>query len=96
MKKNLSKRYKKLMENQKEKKMETIEDAIAQVKKNCTTKFDESIDASFLLNMKLKKKWILLFFYISLCLIVLSRYFFLQILVPIQYLSEIFSKFNFD
>ena len=55
MKKNLSKRYKKLMENQKEKKMETIEDAIAQVKKNCTTKFDESIDASFLLNMKLKK-----------------------------------------
>ena len=55
MKKNFSKRYKKLIENQKEKKMETIEDAIAQVKKNCTTKFDESIDASFLLNTKLKK-----------------------------------------
>ena len=55
MKKNFSKRYKKLIENQKEKKMESIEDAITQIKKNCTTKFDESIDASFLLNMKLKK-----------------------------------------
>ncbi len=55
MKKNFSKRYKKLIEGQKEKKMETIDEAITMVKKNCTTKFDESIDVSFLLNIKQKK-----------------------------------------
>ena len=32
-----------------------IEDAIGKVKKNCTTKFDESIDVSLSLNLKQKK-----------------------------------------
>ena len=32
-----------------------IEDVISKVKKNCTTKFDESIDVSFSLNLKQKK-----------------------------------------
>ena len=32
-----------------------IEDAISKVKKNCTTKFDESIDVSLSLNLKQKK-----------------------------------------
>jgi len=35
---------------------ETIEEAIKMVKKNCTTKFDESIDVSFNLNLKQKKE----------------------------------------
>ena len=56
MKKKISKRYKKLLENSKDKKIETIEDAIKKVKLNCTTKFDESIDISFKLNLKQKKE----------------------------------------
>ncbi len=40
----------------KEKKIETIDDAIKKVKNNCTTKFNESIDVSFLLNLKSKKE----------------------------------------
>ena len=55
MKKKLSKRYKKLLEISKDKKSESISDAITKVKKNCTSKFDESIDVSFLLNLKSKK-----------------------------------------
>jgi len=35
--------------------METIDEAIEKVKKNCTTKFNESIDVSFNLNLKQKK-----------------------------------------
>ena len=50
-----SKRFKKLLEDIKEKKSKTIEEAITLVKKNCTTKFDESIDISFKLNLKQKK-----------------------------------------
>ena len=46
MKKKSSKRYKKLLEISKDKKRESISDAITKVKKNCTTKFDESIDIS--------------------------------------------------
>ena len=47
MKKKSSKRYKKLLETSKDKKaLETLDDAIKKVKKNCTTKFDESIDVS--------------------------------------------------
>ena len=55
MKLRVSKRFKKLLEVSKDKKIETIEDAIKKVKKNCTTKFDESIDVSFNLNIKQKK-----------------------------------------
>ena len=55
MKKKNSKRFKKLLEISKEKKSLMIEDVISKVKKNCTTKFDESIDVSFLLNLKQKK-----------------------------------------
>ena len=56
MKNKSSKRYNKLIEISKDKKTETIEEAISKVKKNCTTKFDESIDVSFLLNLKSKKE----------------------------------------
>ena len=56
MKLKASKRFKKLLEVSKDKKIETIEEAIKKVKKNCTTKFDESIDVSFNLNLKQKKE----------------------------------------
>ena len=56
MKLKASKRFKKLLEVSKDKKIETIEEAIKMVKKNCTTKFDESIDVSFNLNLKQKKE----------------------------------------
>ena len=56
MKLKVSKRFKKLLEVSKDKKIETIEEAIKMVKKNCTTKFDESIDVSFNLNLKQKKE----------------------------------------
>ena len=55
MKKNFSKRFKKLLETSKEKDSLKIEDVIRKVKENCTTKFDESIDVSFSLNLKQKK-----------------------------------------
>ena len=50
-----SKRYKKLPEKTKELKSETIEKLLPQIKKNCTTKFDESIDLNFQINNKQKK-----------------------------------------
>ena len=56
MKKNISKRYKKLVELSKDKEIETIENAIKKIKENCTTKFNESIDVSFNLNLKQKKE----------------------------------------
>ena len=56
MKKKISKRYKKLLEISKDKKIETLEEAIKKIKKNCTTKFDESIDVSLNLNLKQKKE----------------------------------------
>ena len=56
MKKNTSKRYKKLTETFKDKKMSTLEDAIKKVKQSCTAKFDESIDVSLNLNLKKKKE----------------------------------------
>jgi len=55
MKLKASKRFKKLLEVSKDKKIETIGEAIQKVKKNCTTKFNESIDVSFNLNIKQKK-----------------------------------------
>tara|TARA_B100001123_G_C15198339_1_gene982272 strand:- start:415 stop:1104 length:690 start_codon:yes stop_codon:yes gene_type:complete len=56
MAKKISKRYKKLTEAAKDKKIETAEDAVKKVKQNCTTKFDESIDISMNLNLKHKKE----------------------------------------
>ena len=56
MKIKASKRFKKLLEIAKDRKIETIDDAIRKVKKNCTSKFDESIDVSFYLNLKQKKE----------------------------------------
>ncbi len=56
MRSNPSKRYKKLFEISKENKAEIIDDVIKKVKKNCTAKFDESIDVSCLLNLKHKKE----------------------------------------
>ena len=56
MRKRASKRYKKLIENTKTKRVETLEEAVKKVKQNCTTKFDESIDVSLNLNLDLKKK----------------------------------------
>ena len=56
MKLKASKRFKELLKVSKDKKIETIEDAIKKVKENCTTKFDESIDDSFNLNLKKKKE----------------------------------------
>jgi len=50
-----SKRFKKLPDNTSELKSETIEKLIPTVKKNCTTKFEESIDLSFQINNKQKK-----------------------------------------
>ena len=56
MSSNPSKRYKKLLETSNEKKALTVDDVIKKVKRNCTTKFDESIDISCLLNLKHKKE----------------------------------------
>ena len=55
MKKKISKRYKKLFSLPKEKGGISIDEAIKKVKLNCTTKFNESIDVSFNLNIKNKK-----------------------------------------
>ena len=56
MGKKISKRFKKLLEISNSKKIEIVEEAIKMVKRNCTTKFDESIDVSFNLNLKQKKE----------------------------------------
>jgi large subunit ribosomal protein L1 len=50
-----SKRYKKLPEKTKDLNAEVIEKLLPQVKENCTTKFDESLDLSFQINNKQKK-----------------------------------------
>ena len=50
-----SKRFKKLPEKTKDLPSELIEKLLVDVKKNCTTKFDESIDLSFQVNNKQKK-----------------------------------------
>ena len=60
MKIKASKRFKKLIESSKDKKIKSIEDAIKKIKENCTTKFDESIDVSLKLNLKKKKEEITL------------------------------------
>ena len=50
-----SKRFKKLPEKTKELPSELIEKLLHEVKKNCTTKFDESVDVSLQINNKQKK-----------------------------------------
>ena len=50
-----SKRYKKLPEKTLKLPAETIEKILGTVKKNCTSKFDESVDLSFQINNKQKK-----------------------------------------
>ena len=50
-----SKRFKKLPEKTKDLSAEPIEKLLPEVKKNCTTKFDESVDLSFQINNKQKK-----------------------------------------
>ncbi len=50
-----SKRYKKLPEKTKELSPNLIDKLIPELKKNCTTKFDESIDLSIQINNKQKK-----------------------------------------
>ena len=50
-----SKRYKKLPEKTLELNAETIDKILPVIKKNCTTKFDESVDLSFQINNKQKK-----------------------------------------
>ena len=50
-----SKRFKKLPENTNRLPAESIEKLLPTVKKNCTTKFDESVDLSFQINNKQKK-----------------------------------------
>ena len=50
-----SKRFKKLPEKTKDLASELIEKLLIDIKRNCTTKFDESIDLSFQVNNKQKK-----------------------------------------
>ncbi len=50
-----SKRFKKLPEKTNDLNAETFEKLIPTLKKNCTTKFDESLDLSFQINNKQKK-----------------------------------------
>jgi large subunit ribosomal protein L1 len=50
-----SKRFKKLPEKTSELTAQNIEKLLTEVKKNCTTKFDESVDLSFQINNKQKK-----------------------------------------
>jgi len=50
-----SKRFNKLPKKTKDLAAETIEKLLSEIKKNCTVKFDESIDLSFQINNKQKK-----------------------------------------
>ena len=50
-----SKRYKKLPQKTKDLNAVSLEKLLPELKKNCTTKFDESIDLSFQIN-NIKKK----------------------------------------
>ena len=51
----ISKRFKKLPNDSRELSADTIEKILNTIKKNCTTKFDESVDLSFRINNKQKK-----------------------------------------
>ena len=50
-----SKRYKNLPKNTKDMQPDLLKNILSQVKTNCTTKFDESIDLNFRINNKQKK-----------------------------------------
>ena len=50
-----SKRFKDLPKKTKELSPDSIDKLLQEVKKNCTTKFDESVDLSFQINNKQKK-----------------------------------------
>ena len=50
-----SKRFKKLPENTSNLTAEVVDKLLVEIKKNCTTKFDESVDLSFQINNKQKK-----------------------------------------
>tara|TARA_B100000003_G_C10889016_1_gene354399 strand:+ start:150 stop:839 length:690 start_codon:yes stop_codon:yes gene_type:complete len=50
-----SKRFKNLLKIEKDKNSKSIKDLLAEIKKNCTTKFDESVDISLQINNKQKK-----------------------------------------
>ena len=56
MKKKFSKRFKKLIPDKNKNQPTLFGDALKLVKKNCTTKFNESIDISLMLNIKQKKE----------------------------------------
>ncbi len=51
-----SKRFKKLPEKTNKLESDLVNNLLPIVKKNCTTKFDESVDLSFIINNKQKKK----------------------------------------
>ncbi len=55
-----SKRYKKLPEKTRDLQSETVDVLIPILKKNCTTKFDESLDLSLQINNKQKKMKLIL------------------------------------
>ena len=55
-----SKRFKKLPEKTSEMPANLIEKLLPEIKKNCTTKFDESVDLSFQINNKQKKMKLIL------------------------------------
>ena len=50
--KKRSKRYKNLINSEKDKKIVALKEILDQVKKNSTTKFDESVDISLKINLK--------------------------------------------
>ena len=50
-----SKRFKNLLKIEKDKNSKSIKDLLVEIKKNCTTKFDESVDISLQINNKQKK-----------------------------------------
>ena len=56
----VSKRFKKLPEKTSSLQSETIEKLLPSIKKNCTTKFDESVDLNFQINNKQKKMKLIL------------------------------------
>tara|TARA_Y100000590_G_scaffold439828_1_gene564368 strand:- start:89 stop:775 length:687 start_codon:yes stop_codon:yes gene_type:complete len=51
----MSKRFKKLIKDEKGSVSKSINDLLPEIKRNCTTKFDESIDLSLQINNKQKK-----------------------------------------
>mgnify|MGYP001469790474 CR=1 FL=1 len=50
-----SKRYKNLLKNEKDLSLKSLKELLPEIKKNCTVKFDESIDLSLQINNKQKK-----------------------------------------